>query len=45
MVQNVKTISEETPVSDAAMIMLDNNFSGLPVAGDQGMTGIIQNGF
>ena len=41
MVQNVKTISEETPVSDAAMIMLDNNFSGLPVAGDQGMTGII----
>jgi len=41
MVQNVKTISEETPVSEAAMIMLDNNFSGLPVANDQGMTGII----
>ncbi|OPX58723.1 MAG: Inosine-5'-monophosphate dehydrogenase [Methanobacterium sp. PtaB.Bin024] len=41
MVQNVKTISEESTISEAALIMLDNNFSGLPVADDQGMTGII----
>ncbi|NYB51853.1 MAG: CBS domain-containing protein [Methanobacteriaceae archaeon] len=41
MVQNVKTITEEEPVSQAARIMLDENFSGLPVTGDEGMTGII----
>ena len=41
MIQNVKTISEESTVSEAALIMLDRNFSGLPVVDDQGMTGII----
>jgi CBS domain-containing protein len=41
MVQNVKTIPSESTVSQAALIMLDENFSGLPVVDDQDMTGII----
>ena len=41
MIQNVKTITEETSLSEAAQILLDENFSGLPVRDDEGMTGII----
>lgn len=41
MIQNVKTITEETSLSEAAQILLDENFSGLPVMDDEGMTGII----
>ena len=41
MIQNVKTITEETSLSEAAQILLDENFSGLPVVDDDGMTGII----
>ncbi len=41
MVQNVKTISPESNVSEAALMMLNENFSGLPVMDDEGMTGII----
>ncbi len=41
MVQNVKTISEETTISETAIVMLENEFSGIPVVDDQGMTGII----
>jgi CBS domain-containing protein len=41
MIQNVKKISAETKVSEAALIMLDKNFSGLPITDDEGMTGII----
>jgi len=41
MIQNVKTITPETTVSEAAQILLDENFSGLPVVDDDGMVGII----
>jgi CBS domain-containing protein len=41
MVQNVKTITPETTVSEAAQILLDENFSGLPVVEEDGMAGII----
>ena len=41
MVQNVKTISPESKVSEAALVMLDKNFSGLPVMDDGVMTGLI----
>lgn len=41
MIQNVKTISEESPVSEAALLMLDEKFSGLPVVDDNKMNGII----
>ncbi|CEL25741.1 CBS domain-containing protein [Methanobacterium formicicum] len=41
MVQNVKTLTEETPVSQAAQMMLDANFSGMPVVEEEQMTGIL----
>ena len=41
MVQNVKTISAESKVSEAAIMMLNENFSGIPVIEDKEMTGII----
>jgi len=41
MIQNVKTITEETTMAEAAQILLDENFSGLPVMNEEGMSGII----
>jgi len=41
MVQNVKTLTEETPISQAAQMMLNANFSGMPVVEDGQMTGIL----
>jgi CBS domain-containing protein len=41
MVQNVKTIDSMSNVSEAAQMMLDENFSGLPVVEENQMTGII----
>ena len=41
MIQNVKTITPETTISEAAQILLDENFSGLPVVDEDGMIGII----
>lgn len=41
MTQNVKSIPEETSVEEVASIMVDNNFSGLPVVQDGNLTGVI----
>jgi len=41
MIQNVKTITEEKTMAEVAQILLDENFSGLPVVDEEGMTGII----
>jgi CBS domain-containing protein len=41
MIQNVKTVPKESSISDTAIIMLDEKFSGLPVMADNQMTGII----
>ncbi|MBI4813094.1 MAG: CBS domain-containing protein [Methanobacterium sp.] len=41
MIQNVQTITEEKTMAKVAQILLDENFSGLPVVDEDGMTGII----
>jgi CBS domain-containing protein len=42
MTQNVKTINQSAVVSEAAIMMLENNFSGLPVVDDDDkMVGLI----
>jgi CBS domain-containing protein len=41
MTQNVKTINQSAVVSEAAIIMLENNISGLPVVDDEKMVGLI----
>jgi len=42
MTQNVKTINQSAVVSDAAIMMIENNFSGLPVVDDNDkMVGLI----
>lgn len=44
MTQNVITVSPETPVADAAKMMLDNHISGLPVVEDGRLIGIVTEG-
>lgn len=44
MTQNVITVSPETPVTDAARIMLDNRISGLPVVEDGRLVGMVTEG-
>jgi acetoin utilization protein AcuB len=41
MTRKVVTITEDTPLEEAARIMADNNFSGLPVMRDKELVGII----
>lgn len=41
MTQNVVTITEDTPLEEAARIMADNKIGGLPVIRDSDMVGII----
>lgn len=41
MTQNVITITEDTPLEDAARIMVDNKIGGLPVVEDDIVVGII----
>ena len=41
MTKNVITVTEDTPIEEAARIMADNNFSGLPVMRGKEMVGII----
>lgn len=41
MTQNVKTVSESASIEDVSTIMLENNFSGLPVMDNDDLTGII----
>jgi acetoin utilization protein AcuB len=41
MVKNVMTVTEDTPIEQAARIMADNKIGGLPVMRDGGVVGII----
>jgi acetoin utilization protein AcuB len=41
MVKNVLTVTEDTPIEQAARIMADNKIGGLPVMRDGGIVGII----
>lgn len=41
MTRKVITTTEDTPLEEAALIMTDNNFSGLPVMRDKELVGII----
>jgi len=41
MTRNVITVTEDTPVEDAARIMADNKIGGLPVVRDDSVVGII----
>jgi acetoin utilization protein AcuB len=41
MIKNVLTITEDTPIEQAARIMADNKVGGLPVMKDGGVVGII----
>jgi len=41
MVKNVLTVTEDTPIEQAARIMADNKIGGLPVMRDGGVVGII----
>lgn len=41
MVQNVKTVPEDSSVEEVSSIMVQNNFSGLPVVEDGDLKGII----
>lgn len=41
MTQNVKTINPEASIEDATLLMLENNFSGIPVQEDNNLIGII----
>jgi acetoin utilization protein AcuB len=41
MTNNVITISEDTPIEEAARIMADHRIGGLPVVQDNGVVGII----
>lgn len=44
MTQNVITVVPETPVAEAARIMLDNHISGLPVVENGRLVGIVTEG-
>ncbi|MCB1413428.1 MAG: CBS domain-containing protein [Xanthobacteraceae bacterium] len=44
MTQNVITVAPETPVAEAAKVMLDNHISGLPVIADGRLVGIVTEG-
>jgi len=41
MVKNVLTVTEDTPIEQAARMMADNKIGGLPVMRDGGVVGII----
>jgi acetoin utilization protein AcuB len=41
MVKNVLTVTEDTPIEQAARIMADNKIGGLPVMRDGGVVGMI----
>jgi CBS domain-containing protein len=41
MTQNVKIISEDASIEEVSNIMVDNNFSGMPVLEDGKLTGVI----
>jgi acetoin utilization protein AcuB len=41
MVKNIFTVTEDTPIEQAARIMADNKIGGLPVMRDGGVVGII----
>ena len=41
MVKNILTVTEDTPIEQAARIMADNKIGGLPVMRDGGVVGII----
>lgn len=41
MMKNVMTVTEDTPIEQAARIMADNKIGGLPVMRDAGVVGII----
>lgn len=41
MTQKVRTVSENTPIEEAARIMVDNKVGGLPVMGDKKLVGMI----
>jgi acetoin utilization protein AcuB len=41
MTKNVMTVTEDTPIEQAARIMADNKIGGLPVMSDGGCVGII----
>jgi acetoin utilization protein AcuB len=41
MIKNVLTVTEDTPIEQAARIMADNKIGGLPVMRDGGVVGII----
>jgi acetoin utilization protein AcuB len=41
MVAEVITVTEDTPLEEAARIMADNKIGGLPVVSDEGLVGII----
>lgn len=41
MTQNVRTIPEDATIADASAMMIDENFSGIPVMNDEGIAGII----
>ncbi len=41
MTQNVKTISQKASIEEVSSIMVENNFSGMPVTEDGSLTGII----
>jgi acetoin utilization protein AcuB len=41
MIKNVLTVTEDTPIEQAARIMADNKIGGLPVMKDGGVVGII----
>ncbi len=41
MTKNVLTVTEDTPIEEAARIMADNKIGGLPVMRDGNVTGII----
>ncbi|MGF7117098.1 CBS domain-containing protein [Methanobacterium oryzae] len=41
MTQNVRTIEENATLADASTMMIEENFSGIPVMNDEGIAGII----
>jgi acetoin utilization protein AcuB len=41
MIKNVMTVTEDTPIEQAARMMADNKIGGLPVMRDGGVVGII----
>ncbi|HTX61068.1 MAG TPA: CBS domain-containing protein [Methanobacterium sp.] len=41
MTQNVKTINENASIEEVSSIMVENNFSGMPVLEDGNLTGVI----